>query len=58
MKINWHVEIDTCKLLEKSLQELCNDIYEICEPSTEDQKFVNVTAKAIADCLKRECDVK
>lgn len=57
MRINWHVEIETCELLEKTIGELCSDIFKICPGTTEEKQFVNNTIKTIEDCLKRECTV-
>ena len=54
MKINWHVELDTCEYLEAVLKELVTDVFSKCPGTTEEKQFVNVTVKAIEDCLKRE----
>lgn len=58
MKINWQVEIETCELVERTIGELVDDIFQKCTPSDEERQFVAVTAKTIADCLQRPCKVQ
>mmetsp|Transcript_32157 Transcript_32157/g.49180 ORF Transcript_32157/g.49180 Transcript_32157/m.49180 type:complete len:123 (-) Transcript_32157:31-399(-) len=58
MKINWHVELETCELVERTLLELVNDIFSAGEATEEEKQFVRNTAKTIADTLKRECKVQ
>ena len=36
-KINWHVEIETLELIEKTLSELVTDIFSKCEASEEEK---------------------
>ena len=36
-KINWHVEIETLELIEKTLSELVTDIFSKCEASDEEK---------------------
>ena len=37
MGINWHVEIETCELVERTLIELVNDIFSKC-PADDEEK--------------------
>ena len=37
MGINWHVEIETCELVERTLIELVNDIFSNC-PADDEEK--------------------
>jgi hypothetical protein len=57
MKINWHVEIETMEIVERTLAELVKDIYSLSPPRAEEKQFVSITCKAIEDGLKRKCTV-
>ena len=57
MKINWHVEIETCELLEKTLSELVDGLFPQYDVSEEEKQFVRNTCKTIEDTLKRACTV-
>ena len=57
MGINWHVEIETCELVERTLIELVNDIFSNCPADDEEKQFVRNTSKTIAETLHRESKV-
>jgi len=58
MKINWSVEIEVCELLEKTLNELIVEVLPKCPATEEERQFITITAKAIADTLKRPCNLE
>lgn len=36
MKINWHVELETCELIETSIGEMVERIFPLCPATTEE----------------------
>lgn len=58
MNINWEVDIDKCKAVEKALGELVGHVFENIAASEEEKQFVRNTAKTIAQTLQRECSVQ
>ena len=58
MIINWKVDIDICKVVEKTLEDLVKNIFSKIDPTEEEKMYVRNTATVISDTLKRECTVK
>ena len=56
-KINWHVEIETCELVERAVCELMK-ILEAHGMSNEERAFVKTTAMTIEDTLKRKFKIQ
>ena len=58
MEINWHVDIEKCKCIEKVLAELVDEVFNEVEPTEEEKQFVRNTCKTIKESLQRECEVR
>lgn len=58
MEINWHVDIEKCKVIEKVLSEMVDEIFTEIPPSEEEKQFVRNACKTIKESLRRECTVK
>ena len=58
MKVGWNIEIAICEQLEKTLNELINDIFVEIPATEEERQFVTTTALAITDTLKRPCELE
>ena len=57
-KINWSVDIETCELIEKAMQELVDEIFSKMPANTEEKQFVRNTIKTIEGTLHRDSNVR
>ena len=58
MNINWHVDIQRCKEVEKVLGELVEEVFKEIPATEEEKQFVRNTRKVIKESLRRECEVR
>lgn len=61
-KINWHVELDQCKLVERAVVELV-ELFEAKgeeagQMSKEEKAFIKTTTISIETCLQRKCKIE
>ena len=56
-KINWHVELGTCELVERAVCELVK-ILDANGMSNEERAFVKTTAMTIENTLKRKFKIE
>lgn len=56
-KINWHVELETCELVERAVCELVK-ILDSHGMSNEERAFVKTTAMTVENTLKRKFKIE
>ena len=59
-KINWQVELEQCKLVERAICEVVElfDASEETEMNSEEKAFIKTTTMAIEEGLQRKCKIE
>lgn len=58
MKINWHVELDQCKLVERAVCDLVELLGNTSEMTKEERAFIKTTAMTVEEGLQRKFKIE
>ena len=58
MRINWHVELSQCKLVERAICDLVELLGDSAEMTKEEKAFIKTTAMTVEEGLQRKFKIE